>query len=88
MQFIVQSRGINCPVESQKGAIPPLLSMTGIWVAPNRVPAQLPSLLSKALVAVHATGVKDCGLPRCCLANPRARLHKKSEKGGKCSAMI
>ena len=40
MQFMVQSRGMNCPVESQKGAMPPLLSMTGMDVAPNSVPAE------------------------------------------------
>ena len=40
MQFMVQSSGMNCPVASQKGAIPPLLSTTGTEVAPNSVPAQ------------------------------------------------
>ena len=38
VQFIVQSNGMNCPVASQKGAIPPLLSMTGIVVAPKQCP--------------------------------------------------
>lgn len=39
---MVHSRGINCPVASQNGAMPPLLSMTGIGVAPNSVPAAQP----------------------------------------------
>lgn len=36
---MVQSSGMNWPVESQNGAMPPLASSTGIFVAPKSVPA-------------------------------------------------
>lgn len=39
VQFMVHSSGMNWPVESQNGAMPPLASSTGIFVAPNSVPA-------------------------------------------------
>lgn len=50
---MVQSSGMNCPVASQKGAIPPLLSMTGILVAPNSVPAQRAFSFQRGPVAVQ-----------------------------------
>jgi hypothetical protein len=37
---MVHSSGMNWPVASQKGAMPPLLSNTGIGVAPNKVPTR------------------------------------------------
>ena len=40
VQFMVHSSGMNCPVASQKGAMPPLASSTGLELAPNSVPAR------------------------------------------------